>query len=103
MKILRRNTVFKTAVLTGLFSCMLMLAGAFSGITTSVHAMHAEDVETEQNLKEFVEEAVEFYYIDSIIKTELCDFGKLFEGKMLPVSLAVALPILGFNIPDPFS
>ena len=50
MRILMRNTVFKTAALAGLFLCMLMLAGAFSGITVSVHAITADEVETEADL-----------------------------------------------------
>ena len=60
MKILMRNTVFKTAALAGLFSCMLVLAGAFSGVTASVHAMHegfihADEVGTdEEKLEQFV-------------------------------------------------
>ena len=56
---------------------MLVLAGAFSGITVSVHAMHgfihADEVGTDQDkLKEFVEDAVDAYYIDFIIRA--CDF-----------------------------
>ena len=81
MKILMRNTVFRTAALAGLFLCMLALAGAFSGITTSVHATHAEvpsitadQVETEDNLELFVQEAVDAYYIDFIMKHH-CDFS----------------------------
>ena len=79
MRILMRNTAFKTAALAGLFSCLLVLAGAFFGITASVHAMHegfihADDVGTdEEKLKEFVEDAVDAYYIDFIIKS--CDFS----------------------------
>ena len=73
MRILMRDTVFKTAALAGLFSCMLMLAGAFSGITTSVHAIHADEVETREQLKLFVQEAIDEYYIKTIIKT--CDFS----------------------------
>ena len=80
MKTLMRNTVFKTAVLTGLFSCMLALAGAFSGITASVHAMHgfihAGEVGTDQErLKEFVEDAVNAYFIDEIVKD--CNFKNI--------------------------
>ena len=78
MRILTRNTVFKTAVLTGLFSCLLALAGAFFGTTAPVHAMHgfthADEVSTDQDkLKEFVKDAVDAYYIDFIIKA--CDFS----------------------------
>ena len=96
MRILMRNTVFKTAALAGLFSCMLALVGAFSGITTSVHAVHADDVDTEAELKEFVEEAVDEYYIEFLIK-ERCDFRKLLEGKALPIPIEDFLPRL---IPD---
>ena len=71
-----RNTVFKTAALTGLFSCMLALAGAFSGITASVHAITAAEVETEAELKQFVEEAVDAYYIDFLLKQH-CDLREL--------------------------
>ena len=68
-----RNTVFKTAALAGLFSCLLMLAGAFSGITASVHATHADEVETEAQLRDFVEAAIDEYYINTIIRE--CDFS----------------------------
>ena len=77
-----RNTVFKTAALAGLFSCLLALAGAFSGITVSVHAMHegfihADEVGTdEEKLKQFVEDAVDAYYIDFILRDH-CDFSSL--------------------------
>ena len=69
MRILMRNTVFKTAALAGLFLCMLAFAGAFFGTTASVHAMHgfihADAVGTDETkLKEFVEDAVDAYYID---------------------------------------
>lgn len=74
MRILMRNTVFKTAALAGLFSCVLMLAGAFSGITNPAHAIHADEVETEEQLKRFVQEAIDEYYIKTIIKT--CDFSE---------------------------
>ena len=99
MRILMRNTVFKTAALAGLFSCMLALVGAFSGITASVHAMHegfihADDVDTEaEKLKEFVEEAVDEYYIEFLIK-ERCDFRKLLEGKELQIPIEDFLPML---------
>ena len=76
MRILMRNTVFKTAALAGLFLCMLALAGAFSGITTSVHAIHADDVDTEEELKQFVQEAIDEYYINTIIRDH-CDFTKV--------------------------
>ncbi len=88
MKILRRNTAFKTAALAGLFSCLLVLAGAFFGITASVHAMHegfihADDVGTdEEKLKEFVEDAVDAYYIDFILR-EHCNFSSL--GNLLTI------------------
>lgn len=73
MKILMRNTVFRTAALAGLFLCLLMLAGAFSGITASVHAVHADEVDTQDELVQFVQEAIDEYYINTIIKT--CDFS----------------------------
>lgn len=75
-----RNTVFKTAALAGLFLCIIVLAGAFLGITASVHAthnedfIHAEDVGTDQEkLKQFVEAAIDAYYIDFIFR-EHCTF-----------------------------
>ena len=83
MKILMRNTVFKTATLAGLFLCMLMLAGAFSGITVSVHAITAGEVETEEGLEQFVQEAVDEYYIEFLLK-ERCDLSQL----SLPESLS---------------
>ena len=82
MRILTRNTAFKTAVLTGLLSCLLVLVGAFFGTTVSVHAMHegfihADEVGTdEEKLEKFVQDAVDAYYIDFIIR-ERCDFSKL--------------------------
>ena len=94
MKILRRNTVFKTAALAGLFLCMLMLAGAFSGITASVHAMHegfihANEVGTdEEKLKQFVEDAVDAYYIDFIMRA--CDFSEAPFASFITVDLATA-------------
>ena len=78
-----RNTVFKTAALAGLFLCMLMLAGAFSGITVSVHAITAGEVETEEGLEQFVQEAVDEYYIEFLLK-ERCDLSQL----SLPESLS---------------
>ena len=75
MRLLMRNTVFKTAALAGLFSCMLMLAGAFSGITTSVHAIHADEVDTQAELEQFVKEAIDEYYINTIIQS--CDFTQI--------------------------
>ena len=82
MKILMRSTVFKTAALAGLFSCVLALGGVFPGVTVSAHADHpitAEDLEadpTEANLKKFVEAAVDRYYLEYLM-TEHCDFTKL--------------------------
>ncbi len=73
MRVLMRNTVSKTAALASLFLCILVFGGAFSGITTSVHAVHADEVDTEEELKQFVEEAIDEYYINTIIKT--CDFS----------------------------
>ena len=101
MRILTRNTAFKTAVLTGLLSCLLALAGAFFSTTVSVHAITAGEVETEAELKQFVEEAVDEYYIEFLIK-ERCDFRKLLEGKELPISIEDFLPRLipGTTITD---
>ena len=104
MRILMRNTVFKTAVLTGLFSCLLAFVGAFPGITASVHAMHADDAihanevgTDEEKLQEFVEAAVDEYYIEFLIKGH-CDFGDLLPPpEELPVSLETAL---SFLVPD---
>lgn len=75
MRILMRDTVFKVTMLAGLFLCMMG-----GGITTSVHAehgfIHAEDVGTDQErLKQFVQDAVDEYYINTIIKA--CDFTKI--------------------------
>lgn len=77
MRILMRNTVFKTATLAGLFLCMLALAGAFSGITTSAHATHADGVQAQEDLQPFVEAAIDAYYIDFIMKQGHCDFTGL--------------------------
>lgn len=96
MRILMRNTVFKTAALAGLFLCVLMLAGAFSGITTSAHAVHADEVDTEEELKQFVKEAVDEYYIDFIIKTQ-CDFSKITPpGSSASLSDLIALRFPNF-------
>ena len=75
MRILMRNTVFKTAALAGLFSCVLALVGAFSGTTASVHATTASEVQTEADLKQFVTAAIDEYYIETIVKD--CDFSKI--------------------------
>ena len=82
MRILMRNTVFKTAALAGLFLCMLAFGGAFFGITASVHAtdegfIHADEVGTDKGkLQEFVEAAIDAFYIDFLIKKK-CDFSDL--------------------------
>ena len=89
MRILMRNAVFKTAALAGLFSCMLAFAGAFSGVTTSVHAKTAAEVQTEADLEAFVKAAIDEYYINTIIKT--CDFSEN------PV-ISVALERFGINL-----
>ena len=82
MRILIRNTVFKTVALRGggLFLCVIVLASAFFGITASVHAthnqdfIHADEVGTDQErLKQFVQDAVDAYYIDFIFR-EHCNF-----------------------------
>ncbi len=76
-----QNTVSKTVALAGLFLCMLVFGGAFSGITTPVHAVHADEVDTEEELKQFVEEAIDEYYINTIIKT--CDFSDAPFGPLI--------------------
>ncbi len=88
-----RNTVFKTATLTGLFACMLALGGGvFSDITTSAHAIHADEVDTKEELKQFVEEAVDEYYINLVIKQH-CDFSKLtINGRPASEIITAALP-----------
>ena len=79
MRILMRNTVFKTAALAGLFSCVLVFWGVFSGTTDFVHATHDQAPTitagqvTEGNLEQFVQGAVDAYYIDFIMKHH-CDF-----------------------------
>lgn len=87
MRVLMQNTVSKTAALAGLFSCVLMLAVVFFGITASVHAthnenfIHAEDVGTDQEkLKQFVEAAIDAYYIDFIFR-EHCTFPPEISGQ----------------------
>ena len=79
MRILMRNTVFKTVVLAGLFLCVMVGGGAFLGITNSAHAthnegfIHAEDVGTDQEkLEQFVKDAIDAYYIDFIFRQ--CEF-----------------------------
>ncbi len=95
MRILMRNTVFKTAALAGLFSCMLMLAGAFSGITASVHAVHegfihADEVGTDEDkLKEFVEDAVDAYYLEFLIRR--CDFSSAPFASLITIDLLTVL------------
>ncbi len=100
MKILTRSTVFRTAALAGLFSLMLAFGGVFFGITASVHAVTAGEVGTdEMNLKEFVESAIEEYYIGFFLKKH-CDLEKLDLPKLLEDNLAVSLQSIGLNITD---
>ncbi len=113
MRVLMRNTVFRTATLTGLFSCLLALAGAFSGITVPVHAITAAEVKTEATLKQFVEEAVDAFYIDFLIRNH-CDFSNApFSGLIPPgfldlptgemkqfISLAGSVGIGAINVAD---
>ena len=94
MRILMRNTVFKTGALAGLFLCLLALGGVFPGITTSVHAMHgfihADEVGTDEaKLKKFVEDAVDAYYIDFIIKDQ-CDFSTAPFAGLITIDLETA-------------
>lgn len=102
MRILMRNTVFKTAALAGLFSCLLAFAGVFSGITTSAHAtdgfIHADEVGTDQGkLKEFVGAAVDAYYIEFLMKRK-CDFTRL-EIPQFAIDLIPTL-LPGVSLPD---
>ena len=101
MRILMRNTVFKTAALAGLFLCMLVFGGAFSGFTASVHAVHAEDVETEEQLMEFVQEAVDEYYIEFLLKTQ-CDLTQLDFGQVAGL-IGPSLAPLGISDLSPSS
>lgn len=102
MRILMRNTVFKTAALASLFSCVLVLAGVFSGITTSAHAVHAEDVETEDQLRQFVTEAVDEYYINFLLKTQ-CDLTQLDFGPQVTPLIGPSLSQLGISDLSPAS
>ena len=92
-----QNTVFRTATLAGLFLCMLALAGAFSGITASVHAIDAGNVDTEGELKQFVEEAVYEYYAGFLLK-EHCDLAKL-DIPFTPAQIQTNLAGLGLSVP----
>ena len=87
-----RNAIFKTAALAGLFLCVMVLAGAFFGITTSVQAthnegfIHAEDVGTDQQkLKQFVEAAIDAYYIDFIFRQ--CEFPENISAIMTAANI----------------
>ena len=97
MRMLMRNTVFKTAALAGLFLCVMAFAGAFSGITTSAHAIHADEVDTEEELKQFVEEAVDAYYIEFLLKQH-CDLTNLRLPQTLEAAIPVFLPTLGLSV-----
>ena len=95
-----QNTVFRTATLAGLFLCMLALAGAFSGITASVHAIDAGDVDTEVELEQFVKEAVDAYYIEFLLKDH-CDLTQLdLPSAFDAATIAQNLGLLGFTITD---
>ncbi len=85
MKVFMQNTVFKTGALAGLFSFMLVFGGIFPAATVSVHADHvltAGEVETEDDLVRFVEQAVEDFYFDYLLK-EHCDLRNLGLGPQL--------------------
>ena len=97
MRILMRNTVFKTVALAGLFLCMLVFGGAFSGITTSAHAVHAEDVDTQDELEQFVTEAVDEYYIEFLLK-EHCDLRNLNLPPALANAIPTFLPLAGLSV-----
>ena len=97
-----RNTVFKTAALAGLFSCVLMLVGAFSGLTASVHATTASEVQTEADLEAFVGAAIDEYYINTIIKN--CNFSLItvdFPTPGTPVSDLIASQYPTFQTDPP--
>ena len=106
MRILMRNTVFKTGALAGLFSCLLALAVVFSGTTDFVHASHddeapaitADQVATEADLEQFVKEAADAYYIDFIMKHE-CDFSSI-ESLVVPVLGTVTGTEINELLPD---
>ena len=96
MRILMRNTIFKTGALAGLFSYLLALAVVFSGITVPAHALTAGEVQTEADLEQFVKAAVDEYYINSIIKN--CDFSLITVDTPTPgtpVSDLIALQFQG--------
>ena len=82
MRILMRNTVFKTTALAALFLCMLALVVVFFGTTDFAHATHDQapaitaDQVTEENLEEFVQGAADAYYIDLIMKHH-CNFSSV--------------------------
>ena len=86
MRILTRSTVFETVVMRSLFWCVLALAVAFSSVPAQaqgfedlpgsniVPAITADQVGTsKEHLKEFVEAAVDAYYIEFLIRRH-CDF-----------------------------
>lgn len=76
-KILMRNTVFKPLVFIVISLCVCLTLGVvFYGITASVHAITASEVQTEADLKQFVEEAIDAYYYEFILK-ERCDLSQL--------------------------
>ena len=94
-------TVLKTAALAGLFSCILALAGAFSGVTVSSHAITAAEVRTEADLREFVEHAVDEYYAEFLLKQH-CDLTTLDLGGAADL-LPQYLPNFGINDLSPAS
>ena len=105
MRILMRNTIFKTVALAGLFLCLLALAVVFSGTTDLVHATHgetpaitADQVVTEADLELFVKEAADAYYVDFIMKHE-CDFSSI-ESLVVPGIGEVAGTTIDSILPD---
>ena len=103
MKILMRSTVFSRAALAGLFSLMLAFGGVFFGITASVHAVTAGEVGTDETkLKQFVEAAVDEYYVEFLLK-EHCDLTKLDLGPTLTAALSTNLQAYGISDLSPAS
>lgn len=113
MRILMRNTVFKTAVLAGLFLYVMVGGGVFLGITNSAHAthnegfIHAEDVGTDQEkLEQFVKDAIDAYYIDFIFRQ--CEFPESisnliraqFDPATAPVETIKGFIPLAASVPD---
>ena len=78
MRVLMRNTVFKTATLAGLFLCMLVFAGVFFRYYgfRARHPTAAEVGTDTAKLEQFVKAAIDEYYINTILKS--CDFSQTY-------------------------